>query len=226
MHVGMIMDGNRKYAEKKKLFPKFKGHIEGKKSLERLLEYWIKLKEPKYLTLYTFSLFNLKNRSFIEKKLLFKLLKIGFKQLLKRKDIYQNKIRIYFIGKKRECPKYLQNLMNQIEQKTKQHKNKFLTFAICYDGQEEILQAFNKMIKEKIKGINEKIIKKYLYTKELPPLDLLIRTGGEKRISGFLLWDISYAELIFRKQTWPEYTPKMFENDLREFKRRKRRFGK
>ncbi len=226
MHVAIIMDGNRKYAEKKGLFPKIKGHIEGKKSLERLLKHWVKMEEPKYLTLYTFSLYNLKNRSSIEKKLIFKLLEMGFKQLLKRKDIYQNKIRIYFIGKKEKCPKSLQNLMSKIEEKTKYHKNKFLTFAICYDGQEEILKAFNKMIKEKVKKVDEKIIKKYLYTKELPPVDLMIRTGDEKRFSGFLLWDISYAELIFRKQTWPEYTPKMFENDLKEFKRRKRRFGK
>jgi len=220
------MDGNRKYAVKKKLFPKFKGHIEGKKTLERLLNYWAKLKEPRYLTIYTFSLFNLKNRNPLEKKFIYKLLEIGFNQLLKRKDVYENNIHISFIGKKEGCPKSLQNSMKIVEEKTKTHKNKFLTFAICYDGQEEILQAFNKMIEEKVKKANLRTIKKHIYTKNLPAVDLMIRTGGEKRISGFLLWDISYAELIFRKQTWPEYTPKMFENDLKEFRRRERKFGK
>ncbi|MCD6547266.1 MAG: di-trans,poly-cis-decaprenylcistransferase [Nanoarchaeota archaeon] len=226
MHVGIIMDGNRRFAQKEKLFPRFKGHLYGKLALERLLKHWVKMGKPKYLTLYAFSLNNLKKRSTIEKRFIFKLLEIGFKELLNSQDIFKNKVKILFVGKKEKCPKSLQNLMKDIEQKTKNHKNKFLTFCVCYDGQEEIVNSFNNMIKKGVKKADLKTIKKYLYTKDLPQVDLMIRTGDEKRISGFLLWDISYAELIFRKETWPEYTPKMFEDDLKEYEKRKRRFGK
>ena len=226
MHVGIVMDGNRRYAEKKNIFPKFKGHLYGKKNLEKFLKCWTKLKEPIHLSLFVLSLYNLKNRNFVEKTFLFKLIENGFRELLETKEVFDNNVNISFVGNKRSCPKNLRALMDKIEKATKSHKNKFLTFAICYDGQEEIVDAFNKMIKEKIKKASGKTIKDHLYTKNIPPVDLMIRTGGERRISGFLLWDVSYAELIFRKETWPEYTLKMFKNDLKEFAKRKRKFGK
>ena len=224
MHVGIIMDGNRKYADKKKLFPRFKGHLQGKKNLEKFLLDWTKSKEPKYLTLYTFSLYNLK-RNIIEKKFIFHLLEKGFKELLDTKEIFENKIKVSFVGKKEKCPIKLRKLMEKIEKQTEKHNNKFLNFCICYDGHEEIANAFNEMI-GKIKKTDEKTIKKYLYTKNLPPADLIIRTGGEKRLSGFMLWDVSYAEIVFKEETWPEYSYKIFKQDLKEFRKRKRRFGR
>jgi tritrans,polycis-undecaprenyl-diphosphate synthase [geranylgeranyl-diphosphate specific] len=226
MHTAIILDGNRRYAEKKKLFPRFLGHKEGEKTLKRLLLYWFKMKGPKHLSLYVFSLYNLKNRNPIEKHFIFKLFEKGFEELLLTKEIHKQKIHVSFIGKKEACPKSFRELMEKIEDKTKDYKNKFLNFCVCYDGQEEITNAFNNMLKNNIKKADEKTIKKCLYTREIPVVDLVIRTGGEKRLSGFLLWDTSYAEMIFKEETWPEYTPDMFEEDLEEFRRRKRRFGK
>ena len=226
MHISIIMDGNRRYAEKKNLFPKFMGHVAGKKALEKLLLNWIKMKEPKYLTLFAFSVFNLKKRNPIEKAFIFKLLEHGFRELLSTKEIFTEKIRISFIGRKQDCPKSLAKLMEQIEDKTKKHSKKFLNFCICYDGQEEIANAFNTMLSKKLKKADEKTIKKNLYTRNLPPVDLLVRTGGEKRLSGFLLWDASYAEIIFRDENWPEYNIALLKQDMTEFKNRKRRFGK
>jgi len=226
MHVGIVMDGNRRYAKKRGIAPNFRGHLYGKKSLERFLKYWIKMEEPKYISLFAFSLYNLKNRNFVERAFLFKLIEGGFRELLETEEIFDDKIRISFLGNRRNCPKSLKGLMKKIENATKSHNGKFLNFCVCYDGQEEIVNSFNSMMKNGMTKADDAVIKKYLYTKNLPPVDLMIRTGGEKRISGFLLWDISYAELIFREKTWPEYTPKMFENDLKEFGKRKRKFGK
>ncbi len=226
MHVGIIMDGNRRYATKKKLFPKFKGHLEGKKALENLLIKWAKLDEPYYLTLYAFSLHNLKKRNLLERKFIYKLLEMGFKEMVDFELIYRDKIRVNFIGDLNSCPKGLRKIMNEISERTKRHNGKVLNFAVCYDGHEEIVSAVNNILSSNIKKASEKTIKHNIYTKNLPPLDLIIRTGGEKRLSGFMLWDSSYAELIFRDELWPEYNYKMFRADLDEFKKRKRRFGK
>lgn len=226
MHLAIIMDGNRTYAKKKKLFPNFMGHFAGKKNLEKLLLEWAKMKEPKHLTLYAFSLYNLKKRNPIERAFIFKLLEQGFKELLDTKEIFTKKIRVSFIGKKQDCPRNMISVMEKVEAATKNHNKKFLNFCICYDGQEEISNAFNQMAVDKIKKADEKTIKKYLYTKNIPSVDLLVRTGGEKRLSGFLLWDISYAEIIFRNETWPEYSIELLQEDIKEFKHRKRRFGK
>lgn len=227
MHAGIILDGNRRYAEKNRIFPRFIGHMYGKKALEKLLIWWAKkTKEPKYLTLYVFSLHNMQKRSRIERHFILKLIESGFKELLDTKEVFKNKVHISFIGNKKQCPKSLVNIMEEVEAKTNKFKNKYLTFCICYDGQEEITNAFNEIAAKGAKQIDKVLLKKHLYTRNLPQLDLLIRTGGEKRLSGFLLWDASYAELIFHNETWPEYDMEMFENDIAEFKQRNRRFGK
>ena len=114
-------------------------------------------------------------------------------------------------------------------EKTKNHNDKVLTFCICYDGRDEITQAIKEITKnyggDGIK-INEELVKRHLFTKELPPVDLVIRTGGEKRLSGFLLWDISYAELYFTDILFPDSVPEIFDLALKEYKERKRKFGK
>ena len=226
MHIGIILDGNRKYAREKKLFPAYKGHIKGKEALENLLYYWVKQKEPKHLTLYAFSLYNLENRSKIEKTFIFHLLEKGFKKILETEEVFKNKIKILFLGKKEKCSKKLQKLMKEIEEKTKNHDKKTLSFCVCYDGQEELVEALKKIKDKKIKNITKETIKNNIYSNELPSVDLVIRTGGEKRISGFLLWDLSYSEIIFKKKRWPEYTINDFKKDIKEYKNRKRRFGK
>ena len=221
MHVAIIMDGNRKYALKHNLLPIFKGHEPGKKTLEKLLVHWARKSKVEYLTLYTLSLDNFHKRGTIERNFILKLLQRGFDNLAEHEVVHEQKINIKIIGERKILPKYLKDSIKNLENKTKDYKNKFLTLCVAYDGQQEIINACKKT-----KSATIRTFKKYLQTKDVPSLDLLIRTGGEKRISGFLLWDVSYAELIFRKQLWPEYTPQMFEADLKEFKRRKRRFGK
>lgn len=223
MHVGIILDGNRRYAKKRKI-PPFLGHLYGKKNLEVFLKSWIRMKEPKYLTLYVFSLKNLEKRSKLEKNFIFKILEDGFKELLHEKDIYKFNVNVSFIGKLEKCKKSMIKVMNEVVKKTKKHKRKFLTFCVCYDGQDDIVNAVKLILKNKV-NVTKRTIKKYLYTKNLPPLDLIIRTGGEKRLSGFLTWDSTYSELIFKKVMWPEYKIKMFIKDLNDFKKRKRRFG-
>ncbi len=226
MHVGIIMDGNRKYAKKLNLSPSYKGHVEGKKTLKNILMFWAKQDEPKNLTLYTFSSKNLEKRNKIERTFIFHLLKKGFKELSKNEQIFENEIKVIFIGNKEKCPKSMQKIMNDLEEKTKKHNKKTLAFCVCYDGQEEIVNAFEEIKKKDINKISKKEIKKNLHTSELPPVDLVIRTGGEKRLSGFLLWDVSYSELIFNEKKWPEYTISDFKKDISEFKNRNRRFGK
>jgi tritrans,polycis-undecaprenyl-diphosphate synthase [geranylgeranyl-diphosphate specific] len=227
MHVGIIMDGNRRYAEKMGIHPRYRGHLEGKSTLEKLISEWVNnMKEPKYLTLYSFSLYNLKNRGVIEKKLLFSLLKEGFKELVAMPDIRKNKVRINVIGNMSECPKGLKSVFSEAMEATKNYKGKVLSFAVCYDGQDEILNAVKKIISNNVKRIDKNTFEKYMFSYGLPPLDLVIRTGGEKRLSGFMLWGSSYAELIFRDVLWPEYTPAMFRKDILEFHNRERRFGK
>ncbi len=226
MHVGLILDGNRKYAKKKKIFPSYKGHTEGKNALEKILFYWAKQKEPEFLTLYVFSYYNLKKRNKLERYFILNLIKREFKKLLDVKEIFDEEIKVVFLGNKEMCPKGLLNVMDEIEKKTKKHKNKTLAICVCYDGQEELVEAIKKIKDKKIKNITRETIKNNIYSNELPHLDLVIRTGGEKRLSGFMLWDSSYSELIFKKKTWPEYTIKDFKEDIKEFKDRKRRFGK
>jgi undecaprenyl diphosphate synthase len=219
--VAIIMDGNGRWAEKRGL-PRIEGHRRGQKNVRMVIKTSREL-GIKYLTLFAFSTENWK-RPKEEVEGLFKLLEEAIEK--ETEEIHRNKIKIKFIGKIEELPENLKKKINYAEEKTKGNKKMVLNIALNYGGKQEILNAVNKIIKEEIKeNIDEKFFSKYLYTKDTPYPDLLIRTGGEKRISNFLLFQIAYTELYFTKTLWPDFKKKDFLKAICEYQNRKRKFG-
>jgi undecaprenyl diphosphate synthase len=225
IHVGIILDGNRRYAKKVGL-PQLKGHEEGAKRVKEIIEESIRLK-IKELTLYTFSLENFK-RTKTEVGFLMKLFKKSFNEFMKKAENEKQlkKARIVFAGDKSLFSKDIRNMMNYVEKKTEKNSGIIINFAMGYGGRSEIVNAVKKIVKKEIRPekINEKTISENLYVKN--DVDLIIRTSGEKRISGFLPWQGVYAELIFLDKLWPEFTKDDLKSCIEEFNNRKRRFGK
>ena len=225
-HIAVILDGNRRYARKKGLKP-WKGHEAGAEKVRDLLK-WCQEFGVRELTLYTFSTENF-NRSKIEIEFLMNLLKREFNRLKDSKEIHENRVRINVIGNFSLFSKDVQQIFRDIMEKTKDYNSHILNFALGYGSREEITQAARKIAEKAVKGeigiedINEEIITQNLYLKNEP--DLLIRPGGEKRISNFLLWQLSYAEFIFLDKLLPELTKEDFRQCIEEFGRRVRRFG-
>jgi len=220
LHIGIILDGNRRFAKKIMQQP-WKGHEEGAKRVEELLD-WCKELGIKQLTLYCFSLENF-NRTKEEVDFLMKLFKKEFERLEKDKRIIENRVRIRFIGQKELLNKDLRELMNRIEKKTKDYNNYVLNFAIAYSGKQEILSAIKKLIECK-KEVNEENFRECLWLSDSP--DLIIRTGGEKRTSNFFPWQSVYSEWVFLDKMWPEMTKEDLREAIVEFNSRQRRFGK
>jgi len=220
MHIGIIIDGNRRFAKQRAKEP-WKGHEEGAKTLEEFFG-WCRDLGVKELTLYCFSLENFK-RPEKEVEFLMKIFKKEFAKLEKDKRIMKDGVKIKFIGKKELLKEELQELMKRIEKKTEKNNNYIINFAIAYGGRQEILQAVKKLAENK-EEINEENLTKNLWLSDSP--DLIIRTGGEKRTSNFLPWQSVYSEWIFLDKMWPEMTKQDLINALEEFKNRERRFGK
>ncbi len=220
MHIGIILDGNRRFAKKNKQQP-WKGHEEGAKNVEALLN-WCKELDIKEITLYAFSVENFK-RSKEEVNFLMKLFEKEFSRLGKDRRIKENKIKIKFIGERKLLNKKLQEIMKELEEKTKDYDNYQINFAVAYGGRQEILAAVKKLLRER-KQINEENFKKSLWLED--DVDLIIRTGGERRTSNFLPWQSVYSEWIFFDKMWPEFTKEDLKNAIEEFENRERRFGK
>lgn len=220
MHIGIILDGNRRFARRLMKVP-WKGHEYGAEKVEKLLD-WGKELDIKEFTLYALSLENF-NRPKKEFDYLISLFKREFSKFLDDSRIDEFKIKIRFIGKKDLFDKDMQSLMNALEKKTKNYSNYVVNFAIGYGGRQEIIEAVNKIVKGR-RVVNEETFSKFLWLQDEP--DLIIRTGGEKRISNFLLWQGAYSEFIFLSKMWPEFTKSDLKKALKEFSNRKRRFGK
>jgi undecaprenyl diphosphate synthase len=223
-HLGIIMDGNRRWARKKGL-PVLEGH---RKGAERLKETGTAILERgiKILTVYAFSTENWR-RNKIEVNCLIQLLK----QFLNKKNVeYLNQkgIKLNLIGQKEKLPKKLQQRIKEVEKITKKNEKAILNLAVSYGGRPEIIQAIKKIINEKISSnkINEDLINENLWTKGLPYPDLIIRTSGIKRLSNFLTWQSAYSELYFTEKFWPDFTEKELDKALTDFAFRQRRFGK
>lgn len=226
-HIGIILDGNRRFARKIKRKP-WVGHDYGYERFKKLLE-WCKEFDIKEITIYTFSLENFK-RTRGEVQHLMNLLEGALNEILEDKRVEESQLQVDFIGRTKMLPKKIQLLMQKVRKKTKKFKKYKLNLAIAYTGREEIVDAVKK-ISEKVKknkikigSINQKTILNNLYLQSEP--DLIIRTGDEQRISGFLLYQGDYAELYFSKKLWPEFTKADFKKALDEFAKRKRRFGR
>ena len=226
-HIAVIMDGNGRWAKKKGKARSF-GHKQGIGSVQKIIKASLKAK-IKYLTLFTFSKENW-NRPKIEIANIMSLLTKSI--LTNQEEIIKNKIKISTIGHLEDLPKNSRNLINKLIKKTNKNTELTLTLALSYSGRAELIDCIKKLIlderegKLNLKKLNEDIVNNYLYTKNLPYPDLLIRTGGEKRISNFLLWQSAYTELYFSDQEWPEFNEKEFYKAIVEFQKRERRFGK
>jgi undecaprenyl diphosphate synthase len=223
-HLGIIIDGNRRWAKKKGLLS-FEGHRKGLNNVQKIGDFCAK-KRIKILTLYTFSTENWK-RSKKEVSYLMRLLK----ESLNKKNIqklHKKKIKLQIIGQRERLPKFLQKRIKEAEELTKNNKERILNLAISYGGRPEIIQAIKNIIKKKIPAnkITEKLINKNLWTAGLPYPDLIIRTGGVQRLSNFLTWQSAYSELYFTKKSWPEFTEKDLDKALLDFSHRQRRFGR
>jgi len=227
LRIAIILDGNRRYAKKQGL-KQWQGHKFGADKVKDLLK-WCQELGIKELTLYTFSIDNF-NRSEQEKKVLFALFKENIRKLKDDERLDKNSIRVRFIGRLQMFPEDIQKEMHEVMEKTKENNNFRLNFAMAYGGRAELVDSTKKIIKKiKNKEINEEdidenLINKNLYLSSSP--DILIRPGGEKRISDFLLFQMAYTELIFLEKLWPEFTKQDLIECIEEYKRRERRFGK
>ena len=220
LHVAIIMDGNRRYAKRKHL-PQGEGHKKGAETVKRIIQ-WAQELSIGQLTLYSFSLDNFK-RTRKEVMLLMELFRKKMEELKNAKNVEEKKIRVRFIGRTERFPKDIREAMKKLVEKTKRNKELTINFAMGYSGRTEIVDAVNELLQRKPRKITEKDISKHLYMSEEP--DLIIRTGGEQRISDFLIWQGTYSEFVFTKKLWPEFTKKDLMRCLAEFKERERRFG-
>lgn len=222
VHIAIIMDGNGRWAQNRGL-PRVAGHKEGISAVRRSVKAAVDC-GVKYLTLYSFSTENWK-RPPQEVNFLFSLMESNL--ISEMKTLHEKNIRVHFIGRINELPEKLQKIIQETENLTNNNTGLNLTFAINYGGRMEILDAIEKIVRKKseIKEINEKMFKEFLYYPELPDVDLVIRTAGEQRLSNFLIWQSVYAEFYFTKTLWPDFTEKDFNAAIKEFSKRKRKFG-
>ncbi|MGJ8667400.1 MAG: isoprenyl transferase [Patiriisocius sp.] len=226
-HLAIIMDGNGRWAKQKGLFRSM-GHENGTKAVKEITEACAEINIP-FLTLYAFSTENW-NRPKLEVEFLMKLLVSSLKKEIK--TLQENNIKLNAIGNVDALqPKVKKELFDVIE-KTKDNTRMTLTLALSYGSREEITKTIKEISLKVKKGlispfeIDEQIIQNHLYTKDLPDVDLLIRTSGEQRISNFLLWQIAYAELYFTEVLWPDYTKEHLFESILNYQNRERRFGK
>jgi tritrans,polycis-undecaprenyl-diphosphate synthase [geranylgeranyl-diphosphate specific] len=223
------MDGNRRFAEQLGLAP-IKGHQKGRDKLEELLEWCLEL-DIKILTCYAFSTENI-TRSTKERKGLMDLFEENFKMLGDDERVHKYKIKVSVFGNREILPRKVQKAIKYAEQKTKKYNNYFFNLAVAYGGREEIIRAIQNIVADTNKGkinpdnINEELVSSYLYTKEFPDPDLVLRTSGEERISNFLIWQLAYSELYFTDVYWPGFRKIDFLKAIYSYQLRKRRYGK
>jgi len=217
-HVAIIMDGNGRWGLKNR-DSRNSGHRAGLNTVEKIIKETIK-NNIKFLTLYAFSTENWK-RPKKEINFLFSLLENFLKE--KIEDLNKQKIKLKIIGKKSFSTK-LNSLLNLSEKKTSKNKRLQINLALNYGSKSELIDAFKEIRKNK-ELVNEKNVKKYLQTKDIPDPDILIRTGNTKRLSNFLLWQLAYSEIFFEKKLWPDFNEKDYYKIIKKYKNIKRNFG-
>ncbi len=205
------------------------GHLIGYQNLkERLFDFFEA--GIHYLSIYALSLENLKKRSEEEIKYIFKIILDAVDAVIKEATVKEEKVNFNVIGRVHLLPEVVRKKINELIEFTKENDQNFINLCIMYDGQEEIVDAVKEIIKNGVKEevINRDVIKNHLYTRNFPEVDYIIRTGMEDgaRISGFLLWDASYAEFKFRTELWPDYNKEMVIEDIQDYVNRNRRKGK
>ncbi len=223
-HVAFIMDGNRRFAKRLGL-PPYVGHVFGSKKAEEVLKWCLELK-IKTVTAYAFSTENFK-RSEEEKKNLFKLIERQLKKLIEDKRIHKNRVRVKIVGKRELLPDRIKRIAEKLEEVTFSYERHLLNIAIAYGGRQEILDAVRsvlKMIKSgiiKTEDINSRLIEQFLYSDNgYESVDILIRTGGEQRLSNFLPWQTANCLAYFCDVYWPEFRKIDFLRAVRMWQRR------
>ena len=219
-HVAIIMDGNGRWALNRRKSRNY-GHQQGLRTIEKIVDYSIKEKIS-YLTLFTFSSENWK-RPKTEVNFLFKLLENYFKKNLLK--VIKNGIKVTIIGNKSKLASNLKKIIKLAENKTKKNKKISLQLALNYGSKDEIINSLKNIIKKKQK-ITTRNFEQNLYTAGFPDPDILIRTGGKKRLSNFLLWQIAYTEIFFVDKMWPDFNKNDLKKILNKFRNIKRNFGK
>ena len=221
-HIAIIMDGNRRWATSNNL-PSYEGHKKGAENLWDIINNIQEFK-LKFLTLFVFSTENWK-RSKKEISFLMNLLNQFLDQTISK--INENSFRIRFIGDLSVFEKKIKDKIEIIQNNSQSNSGIVITLALNYGGRLDIISAINKIIihNKNFKPISEKEFKKYTLNKDLPDPDLLIRTGGEMRLSNFLLWDLAYTELMFVPQMWPDFDKLILENCILEYSKRTRKYG-
>ncbi len=226
VHVAIIMDGNGRWA-KKRFRPRLEGHRQGARAVRRAVEF-SRRSGIRFLTLYAFSTENW-NRPEGEVSGLMRLLSQFLDSELH--DLHRNDIRFRTIGDLRRLPESLMKKIESAKELTRNNKTMNLNIALSYGGRSEIVAACSRIAHDVREGqknvgdIDEEYFESMLYTAGMPDPDLLIRTGGEVRISNFLLWQLAYAELYFTEVLWPDFDDEVFSNAIKEFNTRQRRFG-
>jgi len=218
-HVAIIMDGNGRWALRRKKSRNY-GHQQGLRTIEKIVDYSIE-KKISYLTLFTFSSENWK-RPKGEVSFLFKLLVNYFKKNLNK--VISNGIKVKIIGDKSQLAKNLRNIIKLAENRTKKNNKISIQLALNYGSKKEIINSL-KTLNRKKERITSKNFEQNLYTAGFPNPDILIRTGGQRRLSNFLLWQIAYTEIFFIDKLWPDFNKNDYNKIINKFKKTKRNFG-
>lgn len=220
-HLAIIMDGNGRWANQKNQQRVF-GHEKGAQTAKKIIDDCVKRGIP-HLTLYTFS-----KENWSRPKHEVDTLMILLSKMLKNEteNMLRNNIRFNIVGKIGDLPVKTRDWVSSTLEKTKNNTGLVLTLALSYGGRQEIVDAVNSLIKSEVKIINEEILKNHLYCPEMPDPDMIIRTGGEYRLSNFLLWQSAYAEIYICNKNWPDFDENELDKALKEYENRNRTFGK
>lgn len=223
-HIAIIMDGNRRWAREKGLSVD-EGHEAGAKNLDRVVRRAQEL-GVKHLTVYTLSTENWRKRTKEEVKGIFDLL---LRMVREKKEQYEKEgVRLFVLGNFQAFPKKVARAIAEMLKIVLKHERIKVNLALNYGGRDEIIKAIQEIIREGVPAekVNEELVAKHLYTNGQPDPDLIIRTGGEIRLSNFLLWQMSYSELYFTDILWPDFGSRQLDRAILEYQKRQRRFGK
>ena len=223
-HIAIIMDGNRRWARKRGLTVT-EGHKAGVEAFKEIVDHCEKL-GIKTLTIYTLSTENWRKRAKKEVRGIFNLLIKLVKE--KKKEYKKRGIKVAALGDITQFPNRVRKAIEEITKIVIKNETMRVNLALNYGGRDEIVRAVQKIVKEGLKPeeVDETVIANHLYTNGQPDPDLVIRPGGEQRLSNFLLWQMSYSEIYFTDVLWPDFTPKELDKALAEYTKRQRRFGK
>ncbi|MDE6210422.1 MAG: di-trans,poly-cis-decaprenylcistransferase [Clostridia bacterium] len=220
-HIGFIMDGNGRWATQRGL-SRSDGHRQGAEALKKVVKACSQ-KGIKVVSIYAFSCENWSKRPQTEIKFLFSLITQFVKKEMK--DYVKAGYRVRFSGDLSQLPKITQNAVQKVVDASKNNTGLIVNIALNYGSHQEIVRAVNTILQSGLREIDEQMLEDCLYSAGLPPLDLVVRSSGEKRLSNFMLWQASYSELIFLDKYWPDFDEDTLEDILKEYSKRDRRFG-